>query len=171
MKRLLPVALSLMLSATLLGCVANETLDAPSSMPEDFYIIYEIMDYPYHNDFKIALDTKNNIAGEATGYSVGSFWIPRWTLSPYYIPRNDLQDIYDAVIEYDIKSYSGSEASVVSPEHAKTYYRMTLCSNDEVFSITFGPSAHDEEREGLWVFQDIMSKKWAEGRPGPSFMY
>ena len=96
-------------------------------IPDDFYIIYETVWFPA----VMLLNTKDNIIGT-----------PPWDVyvsTGYCIPYEDLQTIYNAVIEYDIKSYSGdgliTEGGVVLTPSIN--YVITFCLDGKTYSIIY----------------------------------
>jgi len=116
---------------------------ATSCLPDDFYIIYETYSSPY----ALFLDTRNNIIGKPLGYVNVS--------TDYYMPRDDLQTIYDAIIKYDIKSYSGNgliteKGVIVTPSIS---YMVTFRLSDEIYTI---------------IYNELVINK---GLPYPSYPY
>ncbi|MCL2678916.1 MAG: hypothetical protein FWF18_01250 [Dehalococcoidia bacterium] len=111
----------------------KETGEDDLAMSEDFldgfYIIYE---FGYSlGKLKPELDTKNNIIGKNTYYD-GHYSID------YTVPKDKLQEIYDLIIQYDIKSYSSPE--LIAREDGVTvtpnrYHRITFCLNGEIYSV------------------------------------
>ena len=108
-RRLLAIVLSLIALVSFLGCASGDVQDS-LVMPDDFYFIYETgelsVDYLLVN-----LDTKNNIIG-AMG-SAPTFGSEYYYVD-YYIPRDRLQELYEDIIRFDIKSYSSSEIGSVT---------------------------------------------------------
>jgi len=152
---------------------------AITNIPGDFYIIYEIMYLPFNNDytfspdyFRTALDTRSNIWGDRTFDYAGSYQIADWTLLPYHMPHKDLQDIYNAILEYNIESYNSSDVLTNDslPSFLHDYYRITFCLNREIYSVTFGgiEFGYQEEYASLVAFHNMLSKIWVRGRPNPT---
>ena len=100
-----------------------------STMPSDFYIIYE-HSWDRHNwRFAPLLDTKNNaISTRGIDYSID-----------FYIPCEDLQTIYDAIIAYDIPLLSGpdvlTDPNVVAVP--QWFHRLTFCLEGVVYSVSY----------------------------------
>ncbi|MCL2149494.1 MAG: hypothetical protein FWH51_00980 [Dehalococcoidia bacterium] len=153
---MLKSVLSLLLAQILLiapfGCSMSVTPSATIEV-KDFYIIYErdpsdsiafiewdqfgnaisITSKP-ENQFKVLLDTKNNILGR-----VFDLQGQQYAYISIHMPPEDLQAIYDAVIKYDIKSLSSPD--VLSPDewvlYGNGYYRITFFLEGEVYSVTY----------------------------------
>jgi len=94
----------------------------------DFYITYETT--WLSSDYGTLLDTKRNIIGKPLGKD--------FAYADYCLPVANLQTLYDAVVEYDIKSYSSPdlitiEDTTVSPQ---IYFRITIGLNGEVTQCT-----------------------------------
>ena len=100
------------------------------------------------------LDTDKNIIGKQLSKTES-------VSTAFYIPCEDLQLIYNAIIEYDIKSLSGlgallTEGYVIPP---RTDSRITFRLGAEVYSVTFNTSAYAYSAhagENLWAFQRII---------------
>ena len=132
----------IMLSSCHVGCgVASTTTDAvtptatdytSSTMPDDFYIIYE-SSWGNENINVILLDTQNNTIGAPAAF-------PDFCISTdFHIPHEALQTIHDAIVEYDIKSLGGLNMS--QPPHLATtpriFYKITFCMDGVIYSVVY----------------------------------
>ena len=188
-NRLSQAVLAMTLVILTCGCTTNTTPSIPSTqgipatMPDDFYIIYQEQRYvsspyvvpPDFNAFSpdkllTRLDTKNNTAGEIFGCYDGPTLTHHVRLYPYIVPRKDLQDIYAAIIEYDIISYCGLNVIGEDGRYPGEYYRTTFCINGEIYQITFSgyALAFPETNDILGAFLDILT--W-ESRKGIPLLY
>jgi len=184
-RKLALIVLALMLATLSLGCTPGATSGTPSTedsdqtMPDDFYIIYETHGAsdvpPSFSPEKLVtlLNTKDNVAGTYGYWYNGSEWIfgDGWFLSRYYIPHEDLRDIYSAIIDYDIKSYSSPDVLTGDgfEDFLVAYYRITFCANGVIYQITFSPLALIfPSGNKLDAFQRVLEEKSANGRPRPS---
>ncbi|MCL2149890.1 MAG: hypothetical protein FWH51_03025 [Dehalococcoidia bacterium] len=115
-------------------------------MPEDFYIIYE-------RDFASGplLDTSRNILGTTL-----SNW--EYVFVKYVMPCENLQAIYDAIIEHDIKSYNGmklinKDGPVRIPSIT---YAVTFCLDGETCSIRYNEDITYAEYPNVRAFHNIL---------------
>ena len=105
---------------------------ASSTMPSDFYIIYETSLFS-SSSFGALLNTKNNTMG-----AVGFDYTVNFHIS-WEIPCEDLQAIYDAIIAHDIASLSGPDiivnpTMVVAP---RAYYRLRFRLDGVIYSVSY----------------------------------
>ena len=148
-NKLLLLAIVLTLSTLFLGCVASPTTNtgdatqsiasstSPTTGPlDDFYIIYETVWIRPDGDFMTLLDTQSCIVGKPL--SIG-----KYASADYHMPQEDLQALYNAIVEYDIASYNGEHiisgnygtvTVIVTPQ---VYYRITFRLNGEFYMIFF----------------------------------
>ena len=182
LRGLVLTILVLILPAVPVGCTTNVASGIPTegnttTIPDDFYIIFEVQ-YSTQNDFVFSpdklvtlFDTKNELIGETIYYWSydQSHLISEWFLYSHRMPRKYLQEIYDAIIEYDIKSYSSSDVLVDDPPRQTDYCRITFRANGEMYQVTFGDGATSDhaDREKLGMFRDILLECWVEGLPKP----
>jgi|GEM_PF-2477028 len=102
-----------------------------STVPDDFYIIYTTSwDLAGYNGM-VLLDTKNNIIGNPLGPP------DVYASTDFFIPCNDLQTIYDAIIEYDIKSYSTLNPSTFPPVTPTIDFEITFCLEGNIYLVKF----------------------------------
>ena len=106
-----------------------------TTVPDDFYIIYETS-WLSPGRFVTLLHTNYNIIGKPLSLS-------EYTSTDYYISCEDLQAIYDGLIKYDIKAYSNQ--GLLKSEHwvmvPNIYYRVTFRINGELYSLLYDTSA------------------------------
>jgi len=69
-----------------------------SSLSDDFLNGF----YIFYSTGQFSFDTRNNKMGKECISPFGYIYVD------YYMPREKLKEIYDFIIQYDIKSYSGS---------------------------------------------------------------
>ena len=147
MKRFSTVFLVLFLAASIVGCNTGETpvvspvvTAADGSIIDDFYFIGESGELDLELEYmRVYLDTKNNIIG---GW--GATWEAgrarsKYLYVDYHMPQNRLQELYDDIIKYDIKSYSGRGIlgdDLPHPAHL-SFARATFQIDGEVYSITY----------------------------------
>ena len=123
-------------------------------VPDDFYFVYEFGD-PLTGtaDFRSLpldprlmrplLDTKNNTLGTCYANYVDAFTghpYKGYACIEYFIPPEHLKAIYNYLVLYDIKSYSGSE--VITGVHgmnleSTVWLRYIFQMNGEVYSVQF----------------------------------
>ncbi|MCL2153805.1 MAG: hypothetical protein FWH57_12815 [Oscillospiraceae bacterium] len=192
-NRISAIAITSVLLSLFLGCSSGITSDTPLStessnppstdgvyqpMPDDFYIIYEIMNLPYNNDwyyspeyFWTALDTNEHIVGWHSLQYDGTVLIyDGWACADYYIPHNNLQGLYDAIIKYGVKSYSSPIVLVdefFDMSWPQDYFRITFRLNNEIYQTTFGNllfSWPDNKHEDFKIFWGILHDEWMHGR-------
>ena len=129
--------------------ISPTTSSASSTVPSDFYIIYEM-----HRASVPLLDTKNHAIGaRGSSYTVD-----------FYIPCGDLQALYDAIITYDIKSLSGI-GIIVDPNLSSQphhIYTVTFCLDGMIYSVSYDNAVVDrysysKERPELRAFHHILN--------------
>ena len=186
LKRLGFIVLALILTTLPFGCITASntptTKGIPTTMPDDFYIIYEVQYYtsspyilpPGYNDFSpnkllTLLNTKDNVVGESCSYRDGPILVHNMCLLPYHIPRKGLQDIYAAIIEYDIISYCGPDIIGDDSPYSMDFYRATFCINGEIYQVIFSNYAcsFPEINDTLGAFLDILNWEVSKGIPRP----
>ena len=127
--------MSLLLTSLSFGCVACQE-KYPADMPCDFYFIYEGGYSP--STLNTLLDTKKGIIGKSLGTGADEY-----ISTKYNIPQENLQGIYDLIVQYDIKSYSGSEwltdksIFMMNPEY---YTKLTFCIDGKIYTVLYGNS-------------------------------
>jgi hypothetical protein len=137
---LIVIAIAVALLGLSLGCATSVT---PSHLPptdngpgetgtveEDaFYFIFECGGYdPY--DMKVLLDTKAGIIGKL-GHNT-------YNTASYSIPNELLNEIYDLIVQYNIKSYSSPDLICIVPGRLDSFYwRITFRVDGEVYSVWF----------------------------------
>ena len=143
------------------------------TVPDDFYVIYE---FGYWKDrLATLLDTKNNIVGGLTSSSLifddfvdisnSSFEVVEYDAShrSYNISTGLLKEIYDCIIQYDIKLYCGPDLLCANTlPFAFCYTKITFCVDEEVFSI-FYDGSYDVLSGGEIVIFDENVKRSLEG--------
>jgi len=79
--------------------------------------------------FVTLLDSKNNVIGTLSSANTVDFCIP----------CEDLQVIYDALIDNDIKSLCRPEVLVdlYFILHPRFFYKLTFCLDGEVYSVSY----------------------------------
>ncbi len=143
-KRLLLIAIESILLIMALGCATSitsnatpiitettaSTEDSDLTVPDDFYIIYEF-GFVSPNNLRTILNTRSDIIGKITGYATD------YSAIYYRIPRKDLQALYNAVVEYDIKLYSNpnllTDEMVIAT--GRRFFRLTFCLSGEDYSV------------------------------------
>ena len=109
-----------------------------SIMPDDFWIIFEQGRY-FFQPLVPLLDTKNNIRCSQYVYDKPEYLV----FLEYNIPREKLQEIYDSIIRYDIKSLSTTETMLLPMPHPyiladpPMLRRITFCMYGEIYSIYY----------------------------------
>jgi len=185
LKKLLLTGIGLMLLVLPLGCVLSEALidaddalaeiGAPSNeseetndlttpleeedlaMPDDFLNGFYIIVWETHS-FGPSLDTKNNKIGVDT--------FKGYVSADYCMPREKLQEIYDFITQYDVKSYNG--LGLITREDiwitTVLYHVVVFCLDGEVYSIRFDSTiaAHSrdlpEQYHNLRAFSDLIGR-------------
>jgi len=184
LKKLLLTVIGLMLLVLPLGCVLSEasikddvalgaegvvTNDKETdnalapveeedlAMPDDFLNgFYIIVSDPYGGG--PFLDTKNNKVGNGSRKEYVSV--------DYYMPREKLQEIYDFITLYDIKSYSGQGLMTIAGYwfSPMVYCEIEFCLDGEVYSILFDSIVvapfidFPEQYRNLRAFADLMGR-------------
>ena len=183
LKRLLLTILALVLPASTIGCITGVTpYVTPVITAEDgsvidyFYFIFEEaawFNYEEYwdpqqdpNIFVTHFDTRNNIIGRSRGdHTFGYETISK----KYYMPQERLQELYDDIIKYDIKSYSGP--GVIGNRREETgaqnyFIRLTFRLDGRVYIVTSDDTASSvwppflgvyglpEEYHNLCIFQN-----------------
>lgn len=104
-----------------------------STIPADFYIIYASSWANGENTNIVLLDTQSNTIGAPAAYPAG------YISTGFYIPCEDLQAIYNAIIQYDIKSY-GELDLLKYPEiniYPRISYKVTFCLDGVIYSVLY----------------------------------
>ena len=105
------------------------------TVPDDFDIIYETSwgSHDTPGDFMVLLDTKNNVIGKPLTPP------DRYISTDFYISCEDLQALYDAIIKYDIKSYSSPDLLTIEGiwGYPSPYYRISFHMDGEFYSVLF----------------------------------
>jgi len=146
----------------------------------DFFIVVEVKGGTYEWDFTVdatadnvtlnswhgfitILDTRNNIVGKY--YNVVGRWPP--TGHPHYIEtefhilEEDLQEIYDNIIRYNIKEFNNADIKPDEfPLMPNRVYRVTFNINDTLYTFSYDDhpvvfyqhSYHYGDLSGLYRF-------------------
>jgi len=129
------IVMSLLLTSLSFGCFDNSQ-KYPTVMPDDFYFISEKGFSP--STLNTLLDTKQGIIGKLLGTGADGY-----ISTKYNIPQENLQGIYDLIVQYDIKSYSGSEwltDNSVFMMNLEYYSKLTFCIDGKIYTVLYGNS-------------------------------
>ena len=102
----------------------------------DFYFVYEAGYSP--DSLRTLLDTKKGVIGALLGMKADEYISVK-----YNIPQENLQGIYDLIVQYDIMSYSGSEwltdtsVFMMNPEY---YSKLTFYIDGKIYTVLYGNS-------------------------------
>jgi len=170
-KRHLLAISALILLAFISGCTLGETTSAlpfvttaDGSAIEDFYFVYEtgrLQDFAEGIGI-VMLDTENNVIGSwgrtESEHEPGKYYT-KYCYIDYHIPLDLLQELYDDIIKYDIKSYSGPDVLIDKTVGVIDYFRITFRINGEVYSVF----AEDSVCRPRFVYEDDIPPHLRDG--------
>jgi len=132
------------------------TICCNSTVPDDFYIIYETSWFS-PDRFVTLLDTKNGVLGKPLSPN-------DYVSTGFYASCEYLQAIYDGLIQYDIKSY-GSPDLLVDGYWVMTprlFYKITFSLNGETYMIFCDNSVFtwlaEEKYQNLRFFKSLLDE-------------
>ena len=157
------IVMSLLLSALSFGCFDNSQ-EYPAVMPDDFYFVLE--ESLSADTLMVLMDTKNGIIGK-------DLVIDGYISAAYNIPQENLQGIYDLIVQYDIRAYSnqiryhvrshaGSDWLAVKDilECTTFLHRFTFCIDGTMYEIKCESSVlwdpADKKYDNLAAFNRII---------------
>jgi len=175
LKRLLLVITSLLLLASITGsasCSTPTVTAKDGSVIKDFYLIYE--SGISVEGLQIKLDTKDNRIG-LWGYEYKSgdgARLHRYYFIKYHMPQKRLQELYNDIIKYDIKSYSSPDVlgDRYDDYFHESYSRITFRINGEIYTVTVYSMLFDDPERwylhvnvyNLWAFTNLLYSKYYE---------
>jgi len=148
---------------------------ADGSVIDDFYFVWkgaeisiEYVDADFEN-LPIVFDTQNNVMGiwgrelKLDDCSEGDkCYVPKYFYIDFYMPQSRLQELYDDIIRYDIKSYS--ELGIISnPDRMSvhpTYFKLTFRISGMMYSITGCDSVCASGIGNLCAFGGLITNKY-----------